>query len=993
MTDAAREQRPRFVPASTYRLQVHAGFPFDAAQAIVPYLQRLGVGAAYTSPYFTAQPGSTHGYDVSNHNELNPELGGADGHTAFTDALRAAGMQHIVDFVPNHMGIATTTNRWWRDVLENGPDSYAGRFFDIDWFPIKRELRRKLLLPILGDQYGQVLERGELQLEFRDGLLQLRYFDHELPLNPRHMPRVYRTGLTKLTEDLGAANPQLAELLSIVAALQTWSPRTPEGPLASQADRESESERLRERLRRLTAESPRILRHIEDAVREFNGVPGRPESFDKLHELLEEQAYRLAYWRTASQEINYRRFFDINGLAGLRVEDPEVFGAIHQLLFRLIRDVRVTGVRIDHSDGLFDPARYFEMLQELAEQAWEVPHHAGARTMYLVTEKILSGRERLPRAWPVHGTTGYNFLNQVNGLFINTANARRMRRVYTKLTGASLTFDDLLYECKRLIMDTSMASELNVLAHMLNRISESNRRSRDFTLNSLHDVIVEVVACFPAYRTYITESGWVPEDRAVVEQAIVRARRRNPATDPTIFDFFREVVLPRDPTDVPATGTPERREGYPPADASEAAGRLRFAMKFQQYTGPLQAKGLEDTAFYRYNLLISLNEVGGDPSTFGRTVHDFHHANTARRHDWPYEMLATATHDTKLGEDVRARIDVLSEMPDEWGREVARWMRLNRDHRTILEGEPAPDRNDEYRFYQALTGIWPPDLAEPAAPPELVERLQNYMIKAVKEAKLHSSWINPNDDYERAVTTFVERTLCGTGGARFVSAFLPLQQRVARAGLLNSFAQLLLKIASPGVPDFYQGTELWDLSLVDPDNRRPVDYDRRAAALEEAAAVLDGPIESRAEGVRRLLDRWTDGTIKMFIAAAALRLRRSMPELFLDGDYLPLETECTVPGRVVAFARALADGRVALAVAPHLATPLIDAERSLPVGDRWKTSRVLLPEALAAVTYRDAFTGAERRATTSSTQSWLFVGEIFDVLPVALLVGDGRPDS
>ncbi len=986
MSDAARDQRPRFVPASTYRLQIHAGFPFDAARAIVPYLHRFGVSAAYTSPYFTAQPGSTHGYDVSNHNELNPELGGAEGHTAFTDALHAADLQHIVDFVPNHMGIGTTTNRWWRDVLENGPDSHAARFFDIDWFPVKRELRRKLLLPILGGQYGQVLERGELRLEFRDGLLQLRYFDHVLPLNPRHLPRVYRTGLTTLTQDLGAGNPHLLELLSIIGAFQNWDPRTVDGGLASQADREAESERIRERLRQLTAESPRILKHIEDAVREFNGVPGRPESFDALHELLEEQAYRLAYWRTASHEINYRRFFDINDLAGLRVEDPEVFGAIHQLLFRLIRDGRVTGIRIDHPDGLFDPARYFEMLQELAANAWDTPRHADARTMYVVVEKILSGRERLPCRWPVHGTTGYNFLNQLNGLFIDTANGRRMRRVYEKLTGVAEPFDDLLYDCKRLIMDTSMASELNVLAHMLNRISENNRKSRDFTLNSLRDVIVEVVACFPAYRTYVTEHGWAPEDRALLEQAIIRARRRNPATDPTIFDFFREVVLPRDPADVPATGVPERREGYPPADMTEAAGRLRFAMKFQQYTGPVQAKGLEDTAFYRYNLLISLSEVGGDPSTFGRTAREFHDTNAARRHDWPYEMLATATHDTKLGEDVRARINVLSEMPEKWGREVSRWMRLNRDHRTILEGEPAPDRNDEYRFYQALVGIWPPDHAQPTAPPEIVERLQNYMIKAVKESKLHSSWINPNDDYERAVTAFIEHALCGTGGARFLAAFLPLQQRVARAGLLNSLAQVLLKVASPGVPDFYQGTELWDLSLVDPDNRRPVDYTRRAAALDEASSVLDGPIEARTDGVRRLLDRWSDGTIKMFVAAAALRLRRSIPELFLEGDYLPLEVESAVPGQVVAFARALADGRIAIAVAPYLVTRLTDAEHPLPTGDRWKTSRVLLPPAMAAVTYRDAFTGIERRATSSSTQAWLFVGEIFEVLPVALLV-------
>jgi (1->4)-alpha-D-glucan 1-alpha-D-glucosylmutase len=460
---------PRFVPSSTYRLQVHAAFPLTAACAIVPYLKRLGVGAVYTSPYFAAEPGSTHGYDVTNHNELNPDVGGVDAHTAFSDAVMTAGLQHIVDFVPNHMGINTTTNPWWRDVLENGPKSPAAAFFDIDWRPLKEELRQKLLLPILGDQYGVVLERGELQLEYREGHLLLTYGGTQLPINPRQVPRVYRTGLTALTANLGPTHPDLIELLSIVAALQAAPPPDPS------SDAERVRDTIRSRLKDLTDRSAPIRRHIEAAVCEFNGAPGRPESFDALHELLEEQAYRLAYWRTASHEINYRRFFDINALAGLRVESPAVFTSIHHLLERLIAEGRVTGVRVDHPDGLFDPRKYFDMLQDLAASAWNIPRPEDSRLMYVVAEKILSGGERLP-SWCVHGTTGYNFLNQLNGLFVNAANARHMRRVYAKLTGRAESFDDLVYDAKRLIMDTSLASELNVLAHMLNRISESNRK-------------------------------------------------------------------------------------------------------------------------------------------------------------------------------------------------------------------------------------------------------------------------------------------------------------------------------------------------------------------------------------------------------------------------------------------------------------------------------------------------------------------------------------
>ena len=987
-------ERPRYLPASTYRLQVYSEFPLSAARDVVPYLARLGVDACYTSPYFAAAPGSTHGYDVCNHNEISAELGGADAHAQFTAAIAAHGMGHVVDFVPNHMGIGTGTNAWWNDVLENGPGSTAAHFFDIDWHPVKAELQAKLLLPVLGDQYGSVLERGELQLAFTGGSLTLHYFDHVFPVNARVSTRVYAAAVEELTTMLGADSGALHEFLSILSSLENLPPYT-DTTADSMAARSREKEVARTRLERLVAEVAGVRDAIDSAVRRFNGTPGDAASFDPLHELLEAQPYRLSYWRTASHEINYRRFFDINTLVGLRVENQDVFDATHQLLGELIRDGKVQAVRIDHPDGLFDPAQYFVRLQELAARSLEITTAdvgaAPARPLYVVAEKILSGTEQLPDGWRVHGTTGYNYLNDLNGIFIDTAQARRTRRVYTKLTGHTEPFEDVLYAAKRLIMATAMASELNVLAHMLDRIGESNRKSRDFTLESLRDVITEVVACFPVYRTYVDSRGWTAEDRAVLARAIARARRRNPAMESSLFDFFREVVLPRALDDGTAhSHTPpgeERRHGYAPANEEEARARLAFAMKLQQYTGPVQAKGLEDTAFYRYNVLLSLNEVGGDPSRFGRSVDEFHEANTRRAAEWPFELLATATHDTKLGEDVRARINVLSEMPVEWGREVSRWMRINKSQRSLVDGEPAPDRTDEYRFYQALIGVWPTTLGRGVtkAPGDLIARLSEYMIKAVKEAKVHTSWLTPNEPYEHAVRTFVERVLTGAPGARLLAAFLPFQERIAWLGMVNSLAQVVLKIGSPGVPDLYQGTDMWDLSLVDPDNRRPVDFECRRRALDDVDALLALDAAARAREIGSWLDNWTDGKIKLLVTAAALRLRRAHPEVFLGGQYLPLPVDVPVHAGAVAFAR-VADSGGILIIAPRLFSRAVTGERPVPLGGEcWKTSRVMLPPALRDRVFRDVITGAEIRPASAGATAWIFLGEAFLTLPIAIL--------
>ncbi len=968
---------PRRVPLGTYRLQLNAAFTFADARDVLDYLSRLGVSDCYTSPYFTARPGSTHGYDVGDHNAINPELGGAAGFARFVEALAAHGMGHVLDFVPNHMGIDERANAWWRDVLENGSCSPWARFFDIDWFPAKVDLADRVLLPILGDQYGAVLRRGELSLAFEDGQLVLHCFDHRLPVNPRQAPRVYRHGLASLKADLGQEHPDLMEFLSILTALQNLPAYTDRDP-DSISVRRREKEMARRRLTRLVESSPRVRAHVDAALRVFNGEPGRPESFDALHELLEAQPYRLAHWRTAAHEINYRRFFDNNDLAGLRVEDPAVFEATHALLFELMRQGKALCLRIDHPDGLYDPAKYFDMLQALARRAWAA---SGAdldaeRPAYVVAEKILSAGETLPGRWAVHGTTGYDFLNDVNGLFVEPASARRLRRLYARLTGLQQAFDEVVYESKRLIMETALASELTVLTHAVDRIAESDRDTRDFTMNSLRDALTEVAACFPVYRTYVTEAGWTPRDREIIEEAVARARRRNPALEPSVFAFLRDVLLP------PGA---ERRDGQPPIEDRATAWRLQVAMRFQQYTAPVQAKGLEDTAFYRYNALVPLNEVGGDPSRVGRTPAEFHESNRRRLATRPFELVTTSTHDTKLGEDVRARLDVLSELLDEWGREVSRWMRLNRTNRRLVDGEPAPDRNDEYRFYQVLIGIWPPDQAEPVAPPEIVARLRDYMIKAIKEAKLHTSWINDQEAYDEAMAAFVDQTLTGPTSARFLTVFLPFQRRVASAGMVNSLAQTALKIAVPGVPDFYQGSELWDLNLVDPDNRRPVDFARRRCLLDGLEPLLATAGAARVEVVGGLLDAWPDGRIKLYVTACGLRARRHDPELFQAGTYTPLEIE-TVPGTgAVAFARLCGD-RAVLVVAPRLSSAVATPDQPFPLGaESWKISRVLLPPELGGRRFRNLLTGEHLEPARKQDEAWLFLARVFATLPVAIL--------
>jgi (1->4)-alpha-D-glucan 1-alpha-D-glucosylmutase len=962
-------------PASTYRLQFNPRFGFVDAHDLLPYLDELGITDCYSSPTLQARPGSAHGYDICDHGELNPELGSPAEYSAFCADLASRGLGHIIDFVPNHMSCDPSSNLWWRDVLENGPSSPYARYFDIDWDPVKPELKGKVLLPLLGDQYGRVLERGELQLRFVDGALHLIYFDRDLPINPRQSPRVLGQNLDELERTLGG-DPALREYLSILTALQNLPPYT-EQDRTRIVERQREKEVARERLVRAAASSPAISDHIETSVRAANGIPGNRASFDLLHTLLEHQAYRLAYWRTAFDEINYRRFFDINELVGLRMEEPAVFDATHRLVRHLIASRQVTGLRIDHSDGLFDPAEYFRRLRHLVSEA------SGAAPdeppLYVVAEKILSPGESLRPDWPIAGTTGYAFLNLVSGLFVDGRQTRRLRRVYARVTGRAEPFDEVVYQSKLTIMMTAMASELNVLAHALNRISERDRRLRDFTLNSCRKVLREVIACFPVYRTYISPRGIEPFDRRIIHEATTRARRRNPVMEASIFEFLEEILLMASEAAACADDQAVRHE------------RLRFAMNVQQFTAPVQAKGVEDTAFYRYHVLVSANDVGGHPLLLGVTPAQFHEANARRLSSWPGDMITTATHDTKRGEDARQRINVLSEIPEAWRRVVSEWMRINARHRSKIAGLTAPDRNDEYLFYQALIGAWPA-AADSAplldcAPLELIERLNAFMQKAVREAKVHTSWIDEDAAYGQAVARFVDAVLRGRHAARFLHSFVPFQRRVAYFGMINSLAQLVLKLASPGVSDFYQGNELWDLSLVDPDNRRAVDFSLRRQLFDELRPLIESAERGDAVGATfsGLLDEWADGRIKLFVTAVGLRFRRRHADVTLDGSYVPLRPHGPAAEHIVAFARLHATG-VLLAMTPRLVASLTADTRPLPLGDEtWRTTGVMLPDALRVSHYRHLFTGESIGPSGDTNHASIRAADVFRTSPVALL--------
>jgi (1->4)-alpha-D-glucan 1-alpha-D-glucosylmutase len=941
------------IPLATYRLQLGSRLTFDDAAGLVPYLAALGISDCYTSPFFETSSESSHGYDVCDHNRIREELGGEVAFVRFSDALGRHGLGLLIDLVPNHMGIARNRNRWWLDVLENGAGSRYAHAFDIDWKPAKPELAGKVLLPVLGDQYGIVLERGELQLELNDGVLTVRYHDTTLPIAPHSYSRILGHRIDELEAGLGPSHPGLLELKALTtwfAALAPRPNRDREPPKGRPQDKTAGVERLAALLR----QSPEVKTFLDETIRRFNGTPEDPRSFDLLDELVSEQAYRVAFWRVAGEEINYRRFFDINELAAIRMEDPDVFAETHRLVFRLVGGGQVTGLRVDHPDGLYAPAEYFRSLQR--ECARAAPDVDG--DFYIVAEKILSPGESLPQSWPIAGTTGYDFLNLLNGILVDRSQARAMEQLYARLIKERPPFAEVVYECKRLVMQTSMSSELNMLAHRLNAISEKHRSSRDFTLGSLTHALTEIVANFPVYRTYVGEDQRAvsERDREFIARAVAQAKRRTPLTSPSIYDWIQDILTLRFP---PWAREAERRE------------RLEFAMRFQQITSPVTAKGYEDTALYRFNRLVSLNEVGADPSRFGTPVAEFHTAMVERQRTYPHGLSATSTHDTKRGEDVRARINVLSEIPDEWRRRVSLWQKLNRSHRTTVDAQPTPGANTEYLIYQTLVGAWPIG----------VERLRAYLSKAIHEAKSHTSWINPNTRYDDAITRFAEAILDPARSSPFLEDFVPFQARVAHYGAFNSLAQTLVKITAPGVPDFYQGSELWDLNLVDPDNRRPVDWQLRQNMLEELTRAVD-TAPDQAAFAQELIERKDDGRVKLYLIRQALACRRAHATLFGDGEYRPLGSRGPLAEHVLGFAR-VAKEAIALTIVPRLLGRRGIEE--LPFSKTYwgdETRLLVPPEAGPRLVNR--LTG-ERLAVGRGA---LLLADVFARFPVALLVSE-----
>lgn len=957
------------IPRATYRLQLNREFTFAQAAPIVPYLSALGISHCYVSPLLKARAGSMHGYDIVDHDSLNPEIGSQEDFDRFVNALHEHGLGLILDIVPNHMGVMGGDNAWWLDVLENGESSVYAGFFDIDWHPLKAELHGKVLIPVLGDHYGAVLESGDLKLVFNHerGEFDVAYFNHRFPVDPREYPRILQQCSDPLAIEGVAQNPALLEFQSLVTAFGHL-PGRHETSSDRIAERNRDKEIHKRRLAELCARSPELADCILAVVDRINGRPADPASFEDLHELIKAQAFRLANWRVASDDINYRRFFDVNDLASVCVQNETVFQATHRLVLSLLAEGKVDGFRIDHPDGLFDPAQYFERLQHGIALAANNSVSNSNLSHYVVIEKILTGSERLPTEWPVSGTTGYDFSNLVNGVFVDPAAMMRLERIYRNFAGhENVDVDDLFYRCRKLIVRVSLASELNVLADQIAKIALAKRHTCDFTLNSLRDALTEVVSNFPVYRTYVSPAGISEYDRLYIRTAIASAKSKSPASDTSIFDFVGHVLL----TSI--------AEGQ---DIAYQRAVTTFAMNFQRFTSPVMAKGLEDTAFYRYNRLVSLNDVGGDLHRFGTTTPEFHLANQERLRRWPHTMLATSTHDSKRSEDVRSRINVLSEISGLWRLRVRDWKRFNRAHKRLVNDKPAPSPNDEYLLYQTLVGAWPPEPLKNADDwKAFSERIESYMLKAIREAKEITSWINRNTEYETAVSTFVKALLTPAARNRFLDDFVPFQRRVARIGLWNSLSQTLLKLTCPGVPDIYQGNELWDFSLVDPDNRRPVDYIRRQEIFESLRVWANNPDPL---SIGRLLQTPEDGRLKMHLIWRTLSLRQRQADLFHQGEYLPLEVEGAKARHVVAFARSFGT-TTALVVVPRLVAGLLNDIDLPPIGPQiWGDTHILLPLRNHSDRYRNAFTGEVLDLGKTGESAKIEVSRILGEFPVAL---------
>jgi (1->4)-alpha-D-glucan 1-alpha-D-glucosylmutase len=925
---------PPSIPLATYRLQFTPQFGFDQAAALVPYLKALGISHLYASPFLKARSGSPHGYDVVDHNSLNPELGGEDAFRRLAAALERADMGLILDFVPNHMGVHYADNPWWLDVLEWGPKSPRAASFDIDWHTLPARPRGGVLIPVLGSSYGEALERGEIELRYDagEGSFSVWYFEHRLPIAPNRYGEIVQ----KAVAQAGASEePVGRELLQWAERYR--GPHNPPRHVAPAFKAELAA----------IAGGKEV---IERGLKAYRPTPDRPDAVLALHHLLERQHYRLAHWRLAGSEINYRRFFDINTLAGLCVEDRGTFDGIHRLVRRLIADGSLHGLRLDHIDGLRDPHQYFRRLQRLID----VARPSKSRPFYVVAEKILSDGERLPRFAGVAGTTGYEWLNLISRLLLDNHGLPVLDRTWRDVSGDERDFDAVLIEAKRRVIANILASEFTVLTRLLVRIAAGHYSTRDYTAERLRAAFELFILHFPIYRTYVTASGPSREDRAIIEGAVAKARVDWFGSDVGIFDFLRDALT----LDLVAPG----RVGH------SIARDRRFGFKVQQFTGPMMAKSLEDTALYRFHRLLALNEVGGNPAAGGVSVASFHGRMQERAAQWPHGLTATATHDTKRGEDARTRLLALSELADEWTRNVHQWRQLNAKLIVSTGSARIPSPAHEYMLYQALLGAWP----VAGVDADFIERMQAYAIKAAREGKQQTSWLAPDERYEAGLTDFIQRVLDRERSATFIDGFDAFARRVALMGALSSLAQLVLKATLPGIPDFYQGTEFWDLSLVDPDNRRPADFAARASALASIGETPDW---------RALAGTWPDDRVKLALMRELLARRHEFADLFTNGSYRPLDVIGPHRREIIAFAR-LGERNAIVVVSGRLFGRATQEGRRWPPSQAWNAS--VLAEGFS--TMRNLLTAGKPLSGPR-----LPVADLFDVLPIAVLQAQYTP--
>ncbi len=948
------------VPGATYRLQFSRNLKFAAAQALVPYLHELGITDIYASPLFQASRGSLHGYSVTNPMKFNRELGPPRAFDNLAQALKNREMGLVFDIIPNHMALSPD-NPWWMEVLENGQSSPYAIFFDIDWHPPNRILEGKLLLPILGRPFGQTLEDQELQLTLEEGGFFINYYEHKFPLAPKTYHQILAPVLERLVHDLGEENPATIALMGIVSLIANL----PAPNLTSSKkvkDQQRQKEIIKKNLWLLHQGAPEVRRVLEESIKTFNGRKGEADTFNSMDQVLEQQHYRLANWRVALEIINYRRFFSINDLIGIRIEDPKVFDTFkHGLIFELVDEGKVSGLRVDHIDGLYDPQEYLERLQSRFSRP-EKAQHKRPNAFYIVVEKILAPGESLPKSWPVSGTTGYDFLNQLNGTFVESQGFEELQRIYDGFVETRVDLPELIADKKRLILGAMFGGEVENHVYHLSLMARHDRQARDISRLDLREVLVEVMAALPVYRTYIRSFKVEPRDLAYLERTFAEVRRRHPHLDRLALDFLERVLSLKFPPYL----TEEQKRDW-----------LIFVMNLQQFTGPIVAKGYEDTLCYIYNPLISFNEVGGCFRAVSAA--DFHRFNRQRQKACPHTLNATSTHDTKRSEDVRARLNVLSEIPLEWEACLARWSGLNLAMKIEVNGNLAPDRNQEIFLYQTMLGAWPLD---PAEIPAFKERLKSYLIKAAREAMVHTRWVFPQVEHEKGLLLFVDRIFDESENQEFLADFRKLQSRLAYYGALNSLSQVLLKAASPGVPDFYQGTELWDFSLVDPDNRRSVDFAKRVRFLRELKRQEGRGQESL---MAQMLSHWQDGRLKLYIIYRALNFRKNSPDLFLKGDYLPLKAQGDREKNLLAFARRQGNDWV-LTAAARFYTQIASPDQPPSGGKVWGESVLVLPPE-APGKWLDILTGQTWEARKSAKTRILPIRSIFKHLPLAFLSG------